>query len=150
MTISKREDFYLLNHFCDGLSLGSALECVFVMNLLARNAKPTFLAPTSLAAYFPHPIVCPGSQEFVGNRPFPCLFLDSEIWFPQVSVKTPRLYTLDYLVYGRSGEWRIVEIDGRGHDGREDSARNEALDIPVIRFKEADVLYLTTAIRSAA
>ena len=138
--LAQREDLQKIDFFCDQLSLGSSLECLKIMTLFAQGAVPAYLEPVLAPSPLPHPLVCPRTRKYVGNRPLPCLQLSSQIWYPQVSVSTPQVFTLDFLVHDSTSAWSVLEIDGAGHVKRDDEERTLALGIPVVRVSEQEVL----------
>ena len=137
--LKKRPDFEELNSFCETVSLGSGLECLFLTALLLRGAEPATLSPSLVPPRLPHDVVCPRTRESVFFRPHPCLLTQRAIYIPQVTFATPRFYTVDFL--RNCGEaWSVIEIDGAGHDFRGDRARTRTLGIPVERLSEVAVL----------
>lgn len=132
-----RPDFALVNYFTAQLSCGSAVECLYLLSLLARGGQPA-LAPPLGFRRLPHPVVDPITREWVCHRPFPAIVLGEAHHFFQVSMLTPRLYTVDVLRW--DGAWTVVEIDGRGHDGRGDQERDQAIGLPVKRLSGNDVI----------
>lgn len=133
-------DFRDINCFCELLSVGSSLECLFIMGLLVSKMRPALLAPYSLFPTLPNPIVCPKTRESVGHRPMPCLTNRDEAFFPQVSFLTQGLPAVDFLKHSKLNGWSITEIDGPGHDSRNDQSRENALKLRHVRLSEQDVL----------
>ena len=122
------------------LSIGSSLECLYTMTLLARGANPAFLAPDTLLPRLPNPVVCPQTRKTVGHRPIPCLLTEEGVYFPQLSFSTPRIYTVDFLRHRKELGWSVIELDGRGHNSNGDRERADALKLRLIRYSENDVL----------
>lgn len=143
--IRQRKDFREVNCFTENLALDSALECMFLLWLLAKGARPALLSPRSLERRLPHEIVCPKSRNPVGNSQFPCLISGREAYFAQVSFCTPRLYTVDFLLYDEHG-WSVIEIDGDGHRPQTDAQKTEDLKLPVQRFNENGILQLAESL----
>lgn len=135
-TISKREDLADCEYLCNQLALGSSDEAVFVLHLLAAGARPMYVIPGYLPTP-PCPIVDPSDRSPVAHRPFPCFWLDGGLYFFQVSFSTPRIYTVDVLRW--KGEWRVIEIDGSGHDATDDVERTAALKVPVLRLSGREI-----------
>lgn len=133
-----RPDFGRVAYFCEVVSIGSADECLFLLWLLLRGARPALSIPASFG-HLSHPVVEPRRRAYVGNRPFPALLLDDATHFFQVSLATPQIYTVDCLYWNSSGR-RVIEIDGPGHDGRSDETRTQTLDMPVERLTTSDLL----------
>lgn len=147
--VKARPDFEVVNDFCEMLSIGSCAECLYICLLLVTGAKPALLAPHTLPPHIPREIVCPRDKSGVGFRPHPCLLTSAGITFPQVSFKTPRIFTVDFLQQ-RNGHWEVLEIDGNGHRSKKDKERSKALGLPVIRLSEKDLLHLVRERLTAA
>lgn len=130
--LKNREDYRELNYFCSQLALDSADEALYVLHRLSLGAKPCLLAPGTLAP-LPCPVVCPESRSAIAHRPLPCLILEETFEFFQLTFATPRLFRVDVLTY--CGGWSCLEIDGEGHDSREDGEKALALGIPIRRLK---------------
>lgn len=129
--IAARADFEIVDHFYHQLSLDSSDEAMFVLHLLNQGASPALIVPGLLPST-PCPIIDPRDRLPVAHRPMHCLVLAGAFHFFQVSFATPRTYTVDVLRW--NGEWNALEIDGRGHDSRDDDKRTEALPLPVRRI----------------
>lgn len=134
-----RLDFKKVNAFCEKLSVGSALECLFVTDLLATGARPAYVAPYWLPPRTPLATVCPKTREQVGHRPFPVLIANNGVFVPQVSFLANRVYTVDFLRHFE-GNWSVVEIDGRGHRDHGDAERGAVLGLSVLRLTESEVV----------
>lgn len=128
-----------VNAFCEKLSIGSSLECLFITTLFAQKAEPANVAPAWLAPRTPLPAVCPKTREPVESRPFPCIVSDEGLFIPQVTFAAHRLYTVDFLRFF-DDTWSVVELDGKGHDPHGDSERTLVLGLPVLRLTEKQVL----------
>lgn len=135
-----RGDYETMIFFLDQLSIGSSLECVFILGLLAKSAIPCFMALTEMPLHLPNPAVCPRTRNYIAHRPLPVLLLEEEIWIPQVSFSTPRVYTVDFLRFHEQEGWVAIEIDGAGHQSDHDLERSRALQIPVQRLNERQVV----------
>lgn len=135
--LRRRPDFSDLEFLSEYIANGSGDESLFLLSLLLEGAQPCLLSPMVLG-HLHHPIVDPRNRSYVGNRPFPAFLLDGRAYFFQVSVATPRVYTVDVLKW--DGEWSVIEIDGLGHDDRYDRERTESIGWPVIRLQEVDVV----------
>ena len=122
------------------ISIGSSLECIYIMTLLARGASPAFLAPDTLFPRLPNPVVCPQTRKTVGHRPFPCLLTEEGVYFPQLSFATPRTYTVDFLKHGKEQGWCVIEVDGIGHNSSGDRERAKAIKLRLVRYAEDDIL----------
>lgn len=133
-----REDSEYCDFLARSLSLGSYLEAIHVLKLLAEGALPAYVAPARLGPT-PNPIVDPSTLDDVAHHRFPCLSLEKELHFFQVSFRTPRLYSVDSLIW--NGSWQVLEIDGAGHDFAEDDGRTRAIGLPVRRLSARELLY---------
>ena len=151
LRLSQRPDFELVRYLCERVSLGSADECLHLLGILLKGALPCFASPQSLG-HLPHPVVDPEGRFEVGSHLFPCLALNDAFYFFQVSFSTPRILTVDTLVWDDG--WYVVEVDGYGHRGEDDADRDRALQIPVVRFNadpsQPDFVVRSDAARSKA
>ena len=68
----------------------------------------------------------------MGHRPHLCLLLENKFYFFQVSFGTDPVSRVDALVFDEG--WRIVELDGQGHDHARDAEREIALNTPTKRI----------------
>jgi len=117
--------------------LGSAWEALVVLYLLARGARAGAAAPGAVD-WCPCPIVDPLSKARVGHRPQVCLILDGAFYFFQPSFATPKVFTVDALVWV-DGRWVIWEEDGPGHDAAVDRQRDAALLLPVLHMTRQQI-----------
>lgn len=129
--IRRRPDYPYVNFWAAQLSLDSADEALYVTLRLAQGATPALYPPLRLGQLAPM-IRCPVTRQLVGHRPFPCLALGRRFEFPQVTLSTPRLHRVDFLVFDQV--WQVVEIDGSGHDFSGDAEREEQIGLPTVRF----------------
>ncbi len=135
--LRRRPDFRTVEFFCECLASGSGDECLYLISLLLEGALPGLKVPV-LVDFIEHPIIDPESRKFVGNRYLPCLVMGSTLYFVQVSLSTPATLSVDFLVW--DGSWRVIEIDGAGHDRRDDSSREASLAMPVMRVSELELV----------
>lgn len=143
--IQARPDYPFVNFLCSQLALDSADEALYVATRFAQGATAAIYPPLRLQQ-LDSLIRCPSSRELVGHRPFPCLVLGSRFEFPQVTLSTPRLYRVDFLVY--DGGWQVKEIDGSGHDWRDDAEREAAIGLPTERLERGALLDLAERVVS--
>lgn len=129
--VRTRQDFELCAYFCEKVACGSRLESLYLLYLLSQGAKPTLVAPASLG-FLPHAVVAPDSRVYVGNREHPCLVCQGCWFFFQVAFLTPDCIIVDVLLWNKG--WKIIEIDGAGHDATGDAIRDLTLRIPVRRI----------------
>lgn len=141
--ICSRTDATLCAFFSEQVSCGSALECLYLVARLASGARGAWLPPLALG-HSPLPIICPQTKSKVGHRPMPCLLDDTSFDFFQISMATPRIYTVDILRFEQ--DWKAIEIDGRGHDFSGDEERTQALMIPLQRLSELDVVSIAESV----
>lgn len=136
-TIADREDFAACDYLCDRIAFGSYAESLFGMHLLAQGARPALAAPAWLPSALPYPLIDPQTREHVCHRPFPCLILGGVFYFFQMSLDTPRTFTVDVLRW--RGKWSVIEIDGDGHDSGNDREREAVISLPFLRYKASDL-----------
>lgn len=121
----------------------SGLEMLASLHLLAAGARPGWVSPQS-AGFVQLPIVDPITREMTGHHPYPALAWEGGMLFPQVSLRGRRqLCTVDLLMgmkTKRGLEWIDVEIDGRGHDTRNDDQRADELGLLVVRFETSEIV----------
>jgi DNA-binding XRE family transcriptional regulator len=141
--IKDRPDFDECEYFGHRTSCDSYLEALYILSLQASGAKPALIVP-ALLGHTPLPIVAPDDRREVGHRPHLCLICDQSVAFFQTSFPTPRLSTVDLLVW--DGRWRVVEINGEGHDSTRDFERQDQLKLPVEFLEKKAVLAKTEKI----
>jgi transcriptional regulator with XRE-family HTH domain len=125
--IQQRKDYPLCEQLCHHVSCDSNLEPLLLLYLLSKGAKVGLRAPY-LFGHSRWPIVdCSGNIE-VGQRPRPCMILDSTWYFFQVSFKASSTIRVDALCW--NGSWSILEINGKGHDFSNDRSRALELELP--------------------
>lgn len=133
--IMRRDDFEACDYLCDQIAVGSYLEAIHLLRLLAQGAKPALVAP----AWLPSAplLVNPETREQVGHRPAPCLILNDAFYLFQMSFQTPRIFTVDVLCWDK--RWFVIEIDGEGHDFTNDAEREAAIGLPFTRYRASDL-----------
>lgn len=141
-TIRRRSDYKDCEFFCHGLALDSYLEALHVMRLLEAGATPALLPPARLART-PRPIVDPVTRSPISQHKMLCLVLEGSYYFFQISFTTPQVLRVDCLRW--SGKWTAIEIDGEGHDGRNDPQRSQLLELPVVRISADELLLRSKA-----
>lgn len=129
--ISLRPDYHRCAHFSALVPCDSELEALSLLYLLAQGGVPCLVRPL-LLGYISRKPVDPETMEGVGHRPCLCLNLGDNFYFFQVSLATPRVFRVDMLRW--NGEWRVMEIDGKGHDNSHDESRAHLLAIPTTRL----------------
>jgi len=134
--IRQRSDFRFVEYFCHNVRLDSGLEALHLMLLLARGAKPVWAAPLRLG-HLPHRVVDPRDSSEVGHHKHLALSLSGSFYFPQVVFCCPQTIRVDLLVHHR--EWRVVELNGRGHDKASDASRGGELKLPVSFFTDDEI-----------
>lgn len=145
--LESREDARLSWRFLNDSGSDSGPEAMFWVLLIATGARPCWYPPVK-AGFRKFPIVDRSrKRRAAGDLRHPCLELRRDgyrlLLFPQVRVVTPQgLYVLDALVLfrrGRQREWLNLEIDGSGHDGERDVARQEHLGLLTLRVCAAEL-----------
>ncbi len=117
----------------------SKLEYLAHLFILDAGAVPDRAAP-QLMGFRTLPVVDDHDGRMTGHLRYPALTLAGAVLLPQVTVLTrigPR--RVDLLCGETRGRWRVLEIDGAGHDATEDEDRDKALKIPVRRFEKARI-----------
>lgn len=137
--VTARPDFAYCEFVCNKISCDSSLETLFLLYLMARHAAPGFFPPSALGRT-PNAIVDDRGRTQVGLRPRPCLVFEKKFYFFQVSFSLSRIVRVDILRWNDG--WSVLELNGAGHDGREDWCRKEELGIDVTYLSEADVVEL--------
>ena len=135
--LKRRKDYLALAFLCSKFPLDSYAEALFVLALLNADAEVAMLAISDLG-WTPHQAVNPMTREEVNRRPQPCLVFQDKMFFFQVAFLTPRLYTVDVLVW--SSGWSLLEIDAEGHDYSEDQERTLRLKLPCKRLKPSEIM----------
>ncbi len=137
--IRKRRDRPAVNQFLHAADTGSRDELMLLLHLLGDGARFEELAIQRLG--YRELAILDHTRRIVGDRPFPALVLPDVILFPQVTVRLrerPPNYphdhaTLDLLalvkVLDRT-QWVNVDVNGGGHDGREDEIRADLIGLP--------------------
>lgn len=124
----------------------SSLEFLFSIILLDAGAKPGWLSPQH-AGFVQAPIINPITRALEGHLPRPALGWEDCLFFPQISVRAPRLTaTLDMLLgmHMKGGvRWWDLEIDGAGHNPAGDQHRESELGFPTLRLRENEILNLS-------
>ena len=137
-SITARQDFVLCECICHQIPCESALEALFLLYLLARNAKPGFLQPSSLGRT-PHPIVDDRGREEIDTKARSCLILDSRYYFFQVSFAVGKTVRVDVLRWDEG--WSVIELNGPGHDERQDPWKGSSLELPVHYVSESELVF---------
>lgn len=145
--IRLRVDFQDCQYHCGLIALESSAEVLLVLRLLEAGALPGYCAPASLGP-LSHPIIEPELRVPVAHRKFPCLAFEEDFYFFQVTLATPKQHRVDVLRWNRG--WSALEIDGSGHDGRNDEERTKALGLEVRRLTPAEITSDHFQLRKAA
>lgn len=127
------------------VKIDSALEGLALWQLIARGAVLCAANP-HLLGFGPHPVL-QADLSALGPRRLPCLLWQGSFWrmivWPQVTLRVGTYsYRLDALVLLQGGGkkvWGYYEIDGSGHNPAWDRQREERLDLPFVRFTQAQV-----------
>lgn len=135
--VEARPDFDYCQQLCHVVSCDSTLEVLNLLYLLYLGAEPGFVRPTSLG-HTPCPIVDGATRLEVGHRPHPCLKLGDAIYFFQVTFRGSRKIRVDVLRWNHG--WRVFELNGVGHIGRNDHKREAELGIPISWISEEELL----------
>lgn len=127
--------------------IDSGLEAMAWLQLLVAGVIVSYVSLARLGWCRLPVLDYPGSQvvndrlwpAFVFKHPFLCAL------FPQVRLKPweSKAYRLDFLACVRWEDrliWVNVEVDGAGHDPREDETRTQNLRLPRVQLTEEDIL----------
>jgi transcriptional regulator with XRE-family HTH domain len=136
--IRRRSDFEFVEFFCHNVQFDSALEVLQTTILLGQGAIPITVAPLQLG-HLPHKVVEPQSLAEVGHRPHLALRLDDKIYFLQVSFRCSETVRVDLLIRDNF-DWKVVEINGPGHDSSRDLKRMAEVNLPTRWMTERDVV----------
>ena len=128
--VEQRSDIATCAFFCERTRCDSYLEALHILYLLALGAVPCLKTP-ALLGHPPAALVDPRSKKEVGHRKHLCLALGHQRLFFQMGLATTQMLVVDVLSW--NGEWRVIELDGAGHDSSLDTARDQLLGIPVQR-----------------
>jgi hypothetical protein len=135
--LKRRSDYLDLAYLCSKICCDSYAEVLFILKLLEADATTTVL-PISDLGWTPHQVVSPENREEVNRRPQPCLILEEKVFIFQVSFLTPRLHTVDLLIWSEG--WSFLEIDAEGHDFTGDRERTDQIALPCLRTKPNEIL----------
>lgn len=125
--------------YLECVSLGSYLEYLVVAEELG-SGKPLRISPHELG-WSHYALVDPTTLNAVGDRRWPALGHRGGwgwlVTFRQASIRTPqRIWTPDILAYvrlrGQPPRWRLVEVDGNGHDPRWSIPRQKQIALPLL------------------
>lgn len=150
--LHERADVEELAGFLAEWPAESAEEALHVYWLCCLGMKGALLSPSRMGCSGPE-LYDWESKRHVGHLLMRALVaefpdLSIAVW-PQVPVRvrdaggTLRHFRVDHLVglMGPSGAvWAVLEVDGSGHDGRNDGERSALLSIPVLRVGEQALL----------
>lgn len=134
-----RPDVQTVQEFLGAVSIGSYLEYLVLAEELGTGV-PLRVAPHELG-WSHYALVHPVTFQAVGDRRWPALGHRGKwgwmVSFRQPSIRTPqRLWTPDVLFYtrlrGQPPRWRIIDVDGIGHDPQWDRLRREQLALPLL------------------
>jgi len=131
-----------VTEFVDDGSFDSAIEPLkWLQTIKHEEARPTEFPPV-YTGFDLHAIVHAKTRRMVGHLPVPGLVSPRWCATPQVTVLTPRPYTMDALLCtfheGRRYHF-AVEFDGPGK-GPPDRSRELALGIPILRFTKDEIV----------
>jgi transcriptional regulator with XRE-family HTH domain len=119
----------------------SRVETAF--HLLELESGARFCRATLLKTGFDRfPVIDVDSRAEIGHRPTAALITNDWLLFPQVTVTTPKTFTIDALLVlpHPSPTYIDLEIDGPGHNYSEDETRTNHLGMPTIRLNEREIL----------
>lgn len=136
--LNRREDQSEIRHFLREVHTRSRLELLFTLAALTFS-RPTDGAPARL--HLPWPVVHERSGRPEGGRKWPLLITADRttLLFNAPLLTFDGIFTPDVLV-GPPGEpWRVIEIDGEGHDPVENARKEKALALRLDRLQEADI-----------
>ncbi len=134
-----REDAPAVRVYLRDARFDSKLEYLAHLLMLDAGAVPDRLAP-QIAGFRTLPVVDPDNGTLTGHMNYPALTLAGSVLFPQPTLATQAGRRRVDLLWGESRRrWRVIEIDGAGHDSTFDYIRDEALKIPVLRFAQAEI-----------
>lgn len=134
--VSGREDFDQIEFLFHNLSFDSHLEVLNFLFLVASGAVPVSVAPLQLGQ-LPSPVLEPRSRAEVGHQQHLGLYLDGSFYFFQLSFRLSQPIRVDMMIH--DGGWRVIEINGRGHDCNTDAVRDE-LGVPVEIISESEII----------
>lgn len=124
---------------------GSARECSGLTQIAAAGAELRLDSP--LLWGFDRHVLVDHHDRFLGAAHLPCLLYDKEkvtfaLW-PQVRLRPADVtWCLDGLLFFRLGaqrRWLDMELDGGGHDPRNDLFRAYQLQLPEVRITGEEI-----------
>ena len=143
----KRGDIRVCESHCQNIACGSYLEALYLLTIVVSGASPCYLTPASFG-HTPHPIVDPILRQEVGHRPHACFATTEKAYFFQVSFATPSSICVDLLIW--DGAWKVLEINGEGHQTHSDLLRSSILGLPVYFLDSRDVLAEATRLAESS
>lgn len=120
----------------------SLLEFIKWLERIGRERAYATEAAPLFVGFDQHPVVCPETKRCVGHCPVPAVVNERWLAILQVSVHTPRLYTMDALIctFHEGTRYHFaLEVDGPKKPPP-DPARDAALGLPILRFTQEDIL----------
>lgn len=141
-SIRARRDRKRINQFLQIAGCGSREEAMVLLHSFALEAKADAISVMRVGSR-DLPVI-DDSQKIIGDRPLPALFFERPtplVLFPQVTLQLRdcppgypyRSATLDFLAVTRVHSFTVfinVDVNGGGHDGREDRRRTELIGLP--------------------
>lgn len=143
-----RPDFHDCQSAAHDIVAESSEEAIFLMRLLVEGAMPCLIAPATVAR-LPQCIVDPVSGNDVSYHPMVCLAFPGDFYFFQATLQSKDWRHRVDVLRCKDDAWRVIEIDGFGHDLAVDARREKEIGLPTTRITIGQVTNLDFNLRAA-